>query len=164
MGSHAHHRVDVAVGVVAYQHAVVKPHDAVGSEPLLQPLFYLLLRQGLVAVGSQQTRGGGEHRATAVALNASAFKHEVEVRLIKPLHLTFHKDLPVDVVVEVGGKFLAPSVELEVEQDVFAVVLHGDEAVVACPGVVVGNVVNHQHRFPAFYLALYLCVDGGDFW
>jgi hypothetical protein len=35
--------VDMAIGVVADERAVLQPYDALGTQPLLQPFFYLLL-------------------------------------------------------------------------------------------------------------------------
>ena len=58
----------------------------------------------------------GEYRTLAVAFNASAFEHEALVVLHRRIKGTLVVELQVDGIVLLPGKFLAPPVELEVEQ------------------------------------------------
>ena len=133
----------MAVGVVARQVAVVYPQHAVGTEVGHQPLFYLVLGEGLVAVGSQQAAGGGEDGAPAVALDGAAFEHEVQMVYVLAADGPLIVEAAVDGIVLAGRKLLAPSVETKVEQQGRAAVAgEADEAVVAGPGVV-GIDVDH---------------------
>ena len=118
---------------------MVQPDDAVGTEPLLQPVFYLLLCQRLVAVGRQQTATGGKDGAAAVALDRAALEHEVEVVDVLTLYVALVIDAAVQGVVNLGGKLLAPPIELEIEQPHAALIVdQRDETVVACPRVIGG--------------------------
>ena len=77
VGCAAHDGVDVAVGVVADEVAVVEPHDALSTEPAFQFGFKLLATQRLVTIRSQQALRGGENGAAAVALDAAALQNEI---------------------------------------------------------------------------------------
>ena len=107
----------MAVGIVADERAVLQPDDALGTQPQLQALFYVVLRQRLVAVGGQQAAGGGEDGASAVALDGAAFEHEVQMVFVASLDEAAVVDLATDAVVEFSLELLAPAVEAEVEED-----------------------------------------------
>ena len=152
------------VGIVADKASVLQPDHALGTQILLQALFYLLLGQRLVAVGGHQTATGGEDSASSVALDAATLEHKVQVRLVAALDQPLLVQVLVDLVVQLGRKLLAPPVELEVEQNLCSVgLLDGDESVVAGPGVVVRNVVHHQHWFALLDFTRHLFIDGCDF-
>ena len=107
------------VGIVAHEVAVVEPHHAAHSEPALQLLFYLGLRQGLITMGRQQALRGGEERALPVGIDGTALEHEVLMVFVACFS---HKvqALPEflgNPIVPIGQKFLAPAVEAEVEPD-----------------------------------------------
>ena len=127
----------MAVGVVAAQLAVVYPYDALCAQQLLEALLDAALCHRLVTVRRQQAGGGGEHGASPVALDGSAFEHEVQAVAVFAIDDAAFEELAVDGVVLGGGELFSPSVEAEVEQAVMAVVVgQCDEAVVAGPGVV----------------------------
>ena len=152
------------IGVVARQCPVVNPDDAFGTECLFQPILYLLLRHWLVAVGCQQTAGRGEHRSASVALDAAAFEYEVEAVNVQSFYAPFVIESAVDGVVKVGREFLAPAVELEVEESRFEVRgarYERDETVVACPRVV-GRRLDDEHWFIALDGFSHLAVGLGD--
>ena len=138
VGTEAGQRVNVAVGVVACEVAVVEPEDASCVERLEQPGLDLFLCQRLVAVGCKQASACGQDGALSVALDAAAFQHEVEVVLIVPSRDALFRHAPADAVVLPCGELLAPAVEAEVEQMRSVGCKQGDEAVVASPGVVGG--------------------------
>jgi hypothetical protein len=66
---------------------------------------------------SQQTAGGSENSAFAVALDTSSLEYEVQMVFVNTLHQSFVKELFVNLIVQISGEFLTPSVELEVEED-----------------------------------------------
>ena len=139
VGTEASQCVDVRIGVVACQIAVVEPEDALGVERGEQSLFNLLLGEGLVAVGRQEALAGGEDGAAAVALDAATLQDEVEVVLVSTLKNGLFIHVAADFVVERCLELLPPSVELEVEQRGFFAIEKGYETVVASPGVVGGH-------------------------
>ena len=129
----------MSVGVVTRQRAMVNPEDALGTEVAFQTFLYLFLRHGLVTMGCHQTASGGEHRPTSVALNASAFEHEVEAVHIFAIYVSSVIKLTIQGVIEVGRELFAPAIKAEIEQAVVSLVVgEGDEAVVAGPSVVGG--------------------------
>ena len=136
VGTDAYQRVYMSVGVIAYQTAMVEPYDALGTQPVFQPLFNRLLGKGLIAVGRHQTAKGGEDGPLAVALDAASLEHEVQMVLVGAFHQSLLIEMLVDLIVEFGRELLAPAVELEVEQKDVWPLLHGDEAMVAGPSVV----------------------------
>ena len=106
----------MTVGVVAHQVAVIDPDDALSTKTGLQTLLNLQLRQRLIAVRGHEALGGGEDGATAVALDGTALKHEVQTVDILALYATLVVETTVDGVVEAGLELLTPAVETEVEQ------------------------------------------------
>ena len=74
--------VDVAVGVVTGEVAVVKPQDTIGMEVMQQTLLDLLAVEVGVTVGGQQTLAGGQENAASVALDAATFQNEIEMRFV----------------------------------------------------------------------------------
>ena len=116
MGRNANKGVDVSIGVVAGQLPVVYPEDAVGAKPFLQPLFYLLPGQWLVAMGGHQTTGSGKDRSLAIALDRTALEDEVQMVFIMTMNHALVVEVLVDLVVELSLEFLAPTVKLEVEK------------------------------------------------
>ena len=141
IGGRPHQGVDVPVGVVAFQFAVVYPHHLFHTQPPFQLLFNFLTAQGLVAVRSQQAGAGGEEGALAVALYRASFQHKVVMVLQLAAEDALSPQLAGDGVVEQGLEFFSPSVEMEVEQPHMAFrfvfsVCQGNGAMVACPGVV----------------------------
>ena len=107
----------MAIGVVADERAVLQPYDAFGTQPFLQPFFYLLLCQRLVAVRGHQTAGGRENGSFAIALDAAPFEYEVQMRFVCSLNRASVEQLAVDLVVQFGRELLAPAVEAEVEEE-----------------------------------------------
>ena len=89
-----------------------------------------------MAVGVEQTLGGGEQGALPVGFDAAALKFEVEAIDVAPLEHGAQGG--VDGIVERGLEFSTPPVEAEVEQLGAVVGDDGEEGVVACPGVVGG--------------------------
>ena len=136
MGSHAHRGVDVAIGVVAHQIAVIDPHHASGAKPTAQLGVYLLAGEGLVAVRSQQTLAGGKLGAPAVALDAAALEHHVVMVFAAAVEQPLLAEVAGDGIVVLPAELLAPAVEAEVEQHGLVAAHEGDGAMVARPGVV----------------------------
>ena len=141
---------------------MVNPDDALCVEFLFQVLFYLLFRHGLVAMGRQQTAGGGKDRSLAIALYGTTFEYEVQTVHVFALHLTLIVETPIDGVVEFGRELLAPAVEAEVEQPGVALIVHkGDKAMIASPSVV-GGFSYHQQLLALLYLTGHFPVGGND--
>ena len=124
----------MAVGVVADNVAIVESQHALHVECRLEPLFYLLPRQGLVAVGGQEAGGGGEERAFSVALYAASLQHEIGL-VVLGVEQSRLEEPGGDGVVGLPGKLLAPSVESEVADHIRGS-NERDGAVVARPRVV----------------------------
>ena len=57
-------------------------------------------------------------RSLAIALNASSFQNEVQMRLINAFDDTLFVEMSVYLVVQFGRELLAPAVETEIEKDV----------------------------------------------
>lgn len=150
-------RVDMPIGIVAFEMSVVEPQHAIGSQPAFQFILNLLLAHGFVPVGCQQTGDGGEYGSASVALDASAFEHEVEMVfiMVAVAEESFRPLFPyglVDLVVVVGGELHSPTVELEIEHQAMLLSIGtlfqaGNEGMVACPCVVGG----------ATYLIIFIC-------
>jgi hypothetical protein len=73
----AYQGIDMAIGIIANETAVVEPYNALGTEIFLETDLYLCLCEGLVAMGRHETTGGGEDGALAIALDGTAFEDEV---------------------------------------------------------------------------------------
>ena len=115
-------------------------------------------------MGSHQTAGRGKHRPPSVALDGSPFEHEVETVDVLAFDAPFVIESAVDGVVKVGREFLAPAVELEVEESRFEVRgarYERDETMVACPRVV-GRRLDDEHWFIALDGFSHLAVGLGD--
>ena len=84
VGAETSEGVDVRIGVVARQIAVVEPKDAFGAEAFAEQQFDLsaIGHRHRVAfettVGIEEASGRGEERAGAVALDGTAFEFEIE--------------------------------------------------------------------------------------
>ena len=89
VGTDAYQRVDMSVGIVANQRAVVEPYDALGTEIFLEAGFNLGLREGLVAMRRHEATGSCEDGALAIALDGTAFEDEVQVGLVSTFHQSF---------------------------------------------------------------------------
>ena len=141
----------MSVGIVARQVSVIDPEDALGVKFAFQAFFDVVFGEGLIAVRGQQTAGGGEYRPASVALDGTAFEHEVETVNVVPRLPPCSRgavrrtegweplvvESAVDGVVEFRRELLAPAVEAEVEQAVMAFVVgEGDESVIAGPSIV----------------------------
>ena len=107
----------MSIGIIAYQRAMIYPNDALGTQIFLQSRFNLLLCEGLVAMGSHQTTGGGKHRSLAIALNASTLQDKVQMRFVLTFYDASVEMVLVNLIVEPGFKLLAPSIEAEVKQN-----------------------------------------------
>ena len=81
MWSHSHDGVDVAVGIIAYQIAVIQPDDSLELEESLQQMVDAVVVERLVAVRRQQALRGGEECTLSVTLDAASFEHEALVVL-----------------------------------------------------------------------------------
>ena len=127
VGRHTDDGVDVAVGVVAAEVAVVDPDDALGAEAFFQFFLYLLARAWLVA--PHLALGGGHDGSTSVALDGSSLEHEVGVLLQSMGEVAFFVEVEGDEVVVVGGELAAPAVELELQGDGLCASLGGLEIV-----------------------------------
>ena len=141
---------------------------------ILELQLDVLLGEGLVAMGGQETLAGGEDGSLAVALDAAAFEYEAFVVLQCCVERPLVVQLKVDGIVLLPVEFLSPAIELEVEQmdgdDETVVLVLGnqrDGAMVASPCVVAVDFIEldaaHlsvgkslcEHLPCAFY-------DGGD--
>ncbi len=145
MGRQPDNGVDMAVGVIADEMAMVYPDNALGMEEVGEQAFHhVAQRQVLVTVRSQEALAGGEDSALAIALDAAAFEDKALMVLHGCiLECTLIVELQVDGIVFLPGKLLSPSVELEVEQVVgddivvmFSLGDYRDRSMVACPCVV----------------------------
>ena len=76
-GGQAGKGIDVAVGVVACEVAVIQPEDAPSAEVLEEALLDFLTSEARVALGRKEALTGGQQGAASVALNAAAFKDKV---------------------------------------------------------------------------------------
>lgn len=116
VGTEPHYGVDMSVGVVTDEVAVVQPYDALSPERVFEFCCYLLLIHRLVAVGRQEALCRCEHGTFAITLYRTALEHEIGMILYLVLEGTPTEEVPCDGVVLLPGKLLAPAVELEVEQ------------------------------------------------
>ena len=141
----------MTVGIVARQVSVIDPEDALSVEVPFQAFFDFIFGERLVAMGGQQTACGGEYRPASVALDGTAFEHEVETVYVLPRLPLCQRgavrrtegweplvvEMAVDGVVEFCRELLAPAVETEVEQAVVTLIVgEGDESMIAGPSVV----------------------------
>jgi hypothetical protein len=113
----AYQGIDMAIGIIANETAVVEPYNALGTEIFLEAGFNLSLREGLVAMRRHEATRSGEDGALAIALDRAAFEDEVEVGLVLAHHTTGIIEMTVDLIIQIGLELLTPAVELEVEKD-----------------------------------------------
>jgi hypothetical protein len=113
----AYKGIDMAIGIIANEAAVVEPYNALGTEIFLEAGFNLGLREGLVAMRGHETTGSGEDGAFAIALDRAAFEDEVEVGLVVAHHTTGIIEMTIDGIIQIGLELLTPAVELEIEKD-----------------------------------------------
>ena len=133
----------MSVGVITHQITMVEPYHISYMEEIPEQAVDVLAGERLVAVRRQQALRCSEERTLAVALYASAFEHEALVVLQCRIEGSLIVELQIDGIVLFPVEFLAPSVELEVEQMdrddvriVSAARNHADRSVVARPGIV----------------------------
>ena len=135
--------VDVRVGVVAGQRAVLEPEHPLCAEQVSERAFQAGPVQVRVAVRAEQAGGGGQQRARAVAVDAAALEHQ-------PGHPHRHPEQPGrsqaagHQVVVVGRELEAPGVEAEVEHHRRIVLERGDRPEIPGPGVVRGQFGEQQ--------------------
>ena len=113
----AYQGIDMAIGIIANEAAVVEPYNALGTEIFLEAGFNLGLREGLVAMRRHEATGSGEDGTFAIALDRAAFEDEVEVGLVVAIYTTGIIEMTVDLIIQIGLELLTPAVELEVEKD-----------------------------------------------
>jgi hypothetical protein len=113
----AYQGIDMAIGIIANETAVVEPYHTLGTEILFEASLNLSLREGLVAMRGHETTGRCENGALAIALDRTALKDEVEVGLVLAHHTTGIIEMTVDLIIQIGLELLTPAVELEVEKD-----------------------------------------------
>ena len=116
MRSHSHDGVDMSVGIITHQITMVEPYHIPYMEEIPELAVDVLAGERLVAVRRQQALRCGEERTLAVALYASAFEHEALVVFQRRIEGSLIVELQIDGIVLFPVEFLAPSVELEVEQ------------------------------------------------
>ena len=74
MGRYSHNGVDVSIGVVANQIAMIEPNYALGMKKVEQLFFYIHPGERLVAVRRQQTLACGKDGSLSIALYASTLE------------------------------------------------------------------------------------------
>ena len=116
MRRYSHNGVDVSIGVVANQIAMIEPHYALGMKKVEQLFLYIYPGERLVAVRRQQALACGKDGSLSIALYASTFEDKTCMVLEGSLKGSLIVELQVDGIVLLPGKLLAPSVESEVEQ------------------------------------------------
>ena len=84
VGTEACQRVDVAVGVVTGEVAVVEPQDAFRMKCFEQSGLNLFLCERLVAMWRKQTFACSQDGPFAVALDASSLEDEIEMAFVRP--------------------------------------------------------------------------------
>ena len=110
--------VHVTVRVVACQVAMVEPKDLTSAETFAELLLQSLFGgMACVAVRCKQAMTGGEQSAHTVTLDGTTLQHKVEAIHILAFHHSSLVQAGVYLIVQVGGKLHAPSVEAEVEMD-----------------------------------------------
>ena len=85
VGAEASKRVDMAICMVACEIAMVEPQDALGMEIAQKALLYLVACEGGIAVGREETLGGGHECASSIAFDATSLKDKIEMRLVGAL-------------------------------------------------------------------------------
>ena len=113
----AYQGIDMAIGIIANEAAVVEPYNALGTEIFLEAGFNLGLREGLVAMRRHEATRSGEDGAFAIALDRTALEDEVEVGLVLALNDALVVEVLVDLIIQIGLELLTPAVELEIEKD-----------------------------------------------
>lgn len=66
----------MAVGIIAYQIAMVQPYHLASLEEILELRLDILTSKRLVAMRSQQALGRSEDGTLAIALYAATFEHK----------------------------------------------------------------------------------------
>ena len=139
----ARNGVDVAVGVVADQVAMLEPEHAAQAEFRFQHILDVAPRQLRIARLGQQAAFGRQQRSVAINFQCTAFEHEVD-RLHRRMQRA-HRGKPAGQrIVALGGKLAAPAVKDEIEMYEPTRADHRDRSVVACPYIVAGNRINVQ--------------------
>ena len=171
----AHQGVDVGVGVVAGQLAVLQPQHPLGSQVLDQGGFDGGAVQVGIALGREQAGAGGEQGAGPIGFDAAPLQHHRH--LLPP---GWAKDprragRGGGPVVATGLVFAAPAVEAEIQQhrplaawgfpEIGGCLKHRDWPVVAGPGVLGGALDQPQPMGEAFGCELLLqwCQGGAGF-
>src|SRR5690606_26592381 len=134
-GREAGEGVDVGVGIVALEVAVLEPEHAVLAQPAAQAAVQLLAAGlGMALV---EAAPGGQQRALAIGLDGAAFKSKINC-----LQRTVDEDSSFmqaldQAVVLAGPELPAPAGEAEIEQLEAVPADKADRPGVAQPGVVV---------------------------
>ena len=110
-------------------------------------------------MGRHQTASGGEYGPLAIALDAAPFEYEIQMVFVDAFHQAFVVEVAINLIVESRLELLAPAVEAEIKQYQMAIFFDGNKSVVACPCVVVGNIINHKNGFELLNCSFHLLIN-----
>ena len=116
MGSYSHDGVDMSIGIIADEIAMVEPYHLACMEEILELSVDVILGERLVAVRGEEALGCRENRAIAIALDASTLQDEARMVLQGCVEGSLVIELEVDGVVFLPSELLSPTIKLEVEQ------------------------------------------------
>ena len=82
IGTESGQGIDVGVGVVTQQEAIVEPQDTLGTEVVEEPTLERRLALEDIAIGREQAFGSGEDGPLAIAFNRTTLEDLVAIVLI----------------------------------------------------------------------------------
>ena len=107
--------IDMGVGVIPGEVAVLQPQEALNSQVRPQSALYLRQRHSPVAVGVEQAGVGAEQGTESIGFDGAAFQYEVHLAQGHAVTV-LAVDFAVDRIVETGAVLVTPGIELEVEE------------------------------------------------
>ena len=116
MGSYSHDGVDMSIGIIADEIAMVEPFHLACMEEIFELSVDVILGERLVAVRGEEALGCRKNRSLAIALDASTFQDESRMVFQGSVEGTLVIELEVDGIVFLPCELLAPTIKLEIEQ------------------------------------------------
>ena len=111
----------MSVGIVTYEFAMLKPHNAVGIESFLQLVFDFCFVERLISVWGKQTACGGEDSAFTIGFDATSFKYKVVIINERTIKGVLCVQIVSNLVVFLSLELFAPAIEFEIEQQTITI-------------------------------------------
>ena len=140
VGSQTAECVDMGIGVITLQPAMIEPKEMVDAQLCFQFVGNFIDGLVAVAIGRQEALGGGEKCSLSIRFERATFEDKTAAITI---HIFRHNagiaKMKIDQIVMAGCKLQPPTVKAEIYGTHSVVAHHSDGTIIASPGIVGGH-------------------------